>query len=113
MKDNNVYRKMDNGRYVPVGIYCGDDRWLPDGIWYVRHHDNVYSMSSLKHLEVIFKTGDAKNVDLTELCGMEDLCDYIMSSQEFKNMMDSDKGFSVSDLVHICVKKLNEKKNGK
>ena len=31
---------MDNGRYVPVGIYCGDDRWLPDGIWYVRHHDN-------------------------------------------------------------------------
>ena len=26
MKDNNVYRKMDNGRYVPVGIYCGDDR---------------------------------------------------------------------------------------
>lgn len=25
MKDNNVYRKMDNGRYVPVGIYCGDD----------------------------------------------------------------------------------------
>ena len=25
---------MDNGRYVPVGVYCGDDRWLPDGIWY-------------------------------------------------------------------------------
>ena len=40
MKDNNVYRKMDNGRYVPVGVYCGDDQWLPDGIWYVRHHDN-------------------------------------------------------------------------
>lgn len=66
-------------------------------------------MSSLKPLEGIFKTGDVKNVDLTELCGMEDLCDYIMSSQEFKNMMDSNKGFSVSDLV----KKLNEKKNGK
>ena len=26
MKDNNVYRKMDNGRYVPVGIYCGLER---------------------------------------------------------------------------------------
>ena len=37
-------------------------------------YNNVYSMSSLKPLEGIFKTGDAKNVDLTELCGMEDLC---------------------------------------
>ena len=26
MKDNNVYRKMDNGRYVPVGVYCGDEK---------------------------------------------------------------------------------------
>lgn len=108
MKDNNVYLKNDKGRYIPYGV-CYQPEYLPDGIWYVRHTDYGKSTTSVKYLEGLYKMGDVKSIDLTELCGMEDLCDYITRSKEFKELMNSKTGFSPNDIVHICVKKLVEK----
>lgn len=108
IKDDNVYLKNDKGRYVPYGVCCHPE-YLPDGIWYVRHTDYGRSTISVKYLEGLFRVGDAKPVDLTELCGMENLCEYITGSKEFKELMNSKTGFSPNDVVHICVKKLVEK----
>ena len=108
MKDNNVYLKTDRGRYIPYGV-CYQPEHLPDGIWYVRHTDYGKSITSVKYIEGLYKVGDSKSIDLTELCGMEDLCEYITNSKEFKETINSKSGFSSNDIVHLCVKKLVEK----
>lgn len=105
MKDENVYRKMDNGRYVPFGVCCEPDN-MPDGLWYVRHREHGKSTTSIPYLQGLFKVGDAKQVDVTELCGMEDLCGYIMESKDFRDMINYGTGYSINDIVHFCVKKL-------
>lgn len=105
MRNENVYRKGDNGRYIPFGICCEPDN-MPDGIWYVRHKNYSRGMTSISYLEGLFKVGDAKYIDVTEICGMEDLCDYIIDSPEFREVINCSKGYSINDLVHVCVKKL-------
>jgi hypothetical protein len=108
MKDENVYRKMDNGRYVPFGV-CYEPDNMPDGIWYVRHREYSKSTTSVPYMQGLFKVGDAKQVDITELCGMEDLCDYIMESKEFNDTVKNEEGCTLNDIVHVCVKKLVDK----
>lgn len=108
MKDENVYRRGDNGRYIPYGICCEPDN-MPDGIWYVRHRDYSRSTTSVNYMQGLFKVGDAMEIDLTKLCGMEDLVDYIMDSKEFRETADYSKGYSLNDIVHVCVAKLVEK----
>lgn len=108
MKDENVYRKMDNGRYAAYGVCCEPSN-LPDGIWYVRHKDHSHAITSVPYMQGLFKMGNAKQVDVTEICGMEDLCDYIMDSKEWREMMNDENGHTLNDLVHLCVAKIVEK----
>ena len=110
MKDNNVYRKMDNGRYVPVGIYCGDGRWLPDGIWYVRHHTHSWSMSNGSYLQGIFEIPRKEPIDMSAICDMKDLVDEIMSSEEFRNIPDRISTYEyVCKIIAIAQAKISQK----
>ena len=108
MKDFNVYRKKDNGRYEPFGVQYDKD-YLPDGIWYVRHHDYSRGLTSVGYLQGLFKVGEKNEIDITEICGMEDLVDYITHSDEWCETLNSPKGYTLNDIVHICVKKLVDK----
>lgn len=108
MKNDNIYMKGDNGRYIPFGV-CYQPNYLPDGIWYVRHHDHGWASTAVSYMQGLFKVGDAKELDITELCGMEDLCDYIMSSKEYIDTISNSKGYSINDIIHVCVQKLVDK----
>lgn len=105
MKDQNVYRKLDNGRYQPYGV-CYEPDNLPDGIWYVRHHEYSREMSNIKYLQGLFKVGDSEQVNIPQLCGLADYADEILRSEEFSTLMG--KGYSVQDIVTLTVSKVFE-----
>ena len=98
MKDDKVYRKADNGRYIPFGICCQPDH-MQDGIWYVRHGEGSRTTTSVGYMAGLFKMGDSKTIDVTKLCGMEDLCDEIMNSKEFNEVINRKEGHSISDML--------------
>lgn len=109
MKDQNIYRKMDNGRYKPFGI-CYQPKHLSDGIWYVKHYDYDRGITSVPYIAGLFRVGDAKEIDIPTLCGMEDMCDKIFNSKEYKELTNG--SYSINDLVHVCVKVIyDESKN--
>lgn len=86
MKDNNVYYKKDNGRYEPFGIYGMYD-YLPDGIWYVKHGSHSRSITSFSYLENIYKVGDAKQIDIPEICGMANLAQEVMENDSMQELL--------------------------
>ena len=103
MKDNNIYIKKDNGRYVPYGIAVNED-YLFDGIWYVRHNDYSRSITNAdKYLPSLFKLGDKpEKIDIPKLCAMNDYVNYVLESKEFKELCDNGK-FSFNDLTSKIV----------
>lgn len=115
MKDENIYRKLDNGRYQAFGV-CYQPEHLCDGIWYVKHHEYGRSITSVPYVTGLFRIGDTKEIDIPTLCGLEDICNKIYESQEYRDLINSKNGYCIQDIVHICVKKMydfsQEKKNG-
>lgn len=83
-RDDNIYVKMDNGRYRPYGQRC-DENYLYDGIWYVRHSEHSKSITNVDHyMEGLFRVGDRpQKIDVPRLCAMQDYVDYILSSDKF------------------------------
>ena len=104
MKDENVYRKLDNGRYQAFGVYYHPN-YLTDGIYYVRHKEAGRSISSVPYIAGLFRVGYSKEIDIPTLCGMEDLCDKITESKEFRELVDKGS-YSIQDIIHVCVKVL-------
>lgn len=107
MKDENIYIKKDNGRYEPVGIWTNRD-YMFDGIWYVRHSKYTKSITSVPYLATMFHM-DVNPVNINLVCGLEDNVDYIINSPEWKELFDKNNGYSLNDIVHLCVKKLYER----
>ena len=116
--DDNVYVKRGN-RYVPFGVRY-NERYLPDGIWYVRHFDHSYGHTNVDHyISGLFKVGDTpKMVDIPQLCSMQSYVDYVLASPEFREIMDSN-GYSLYDwtckivaLVINLNKTIKDKENG-
>lgn len=86
--DNNVYVKRGN-KYVPFGVRY-DERYLPDGIWYVHHDEHSSRCTNVDHyLSGLFKVGDDPKgfIDIPKLCKMDTYVDYVLKSQEFRDML--------------------------
>lgn len=110
-KDENVYLKNDNGRYQAFGV-CYQPDYLSDGIWYVQHHDYGRSVTSVPYIAGLFRVGEAKEIDIPTLCGLEDMCNKIYDSEEYRNLINSKNGYCIQDIVHVCVKIMyDESKN--
>jgi hypothetical protein len=100
---DNVYKKDKNGKYVPFGLRY-DENYLPDGIWYVRHHEGCHSMSNVPYLEGLYKLASPEDFgDIKQLCSLQEYSDFIMDSQEFRDLIDDPKGYTISELVSLCV----------
>ena len=105
MKDNNLYRKLPNGRYKAIGVCENLDR-LTDGIYVVHHYANGRSVTSIPYLEGIHKVGEAKKLDIPTLSGIEQIADYVLHSQEICELIK--KSFSVADVVRVAIRKTLE-----
>ncbi len=105
MKDDNLYRKLPNGRYKAIGV-CENLDTLTDGIYVVHHYANGRSITSIPYLEGIHKVGEAKKLDIPTLCGIEQIADYVLHSREIGELMQ--KSFSVADIVQVAVQKTIE-----
>ena len=81
MTDDNVYFKKGNGRYEPIGVRVNRD-YLPDGIYYIRHHEYGRSTTSVPYLAGVFRIGDATKIDIPTICGLEDMVDKITNTEE-------------------------------
>lgn len=109
--DNNVYIKSGR-KYVPFGIRY-DQKYLPDGIWFVRHYDHSIGTANADHyLRGLFKVGDAPGVvDIPRLCSMQTYVDYVLQNEEFKKLISNERGVSLLDLtakITALVVKLND-----
>jgi hypothetical protein len=113
--NNNVYIKRGR-KYIPFGSRY-DERYLPDGIWFVHHNEYSHGHTNVDHyLEGLFRVGDSpKVIDVPKLCSMKKYVDYVLESKEMRDIMDSGR-FSYLELVSkitALVVELNEKvKNG-
>ena len=109
MKNENVYKKDINGNYVPFGL---EYDYLPDGIWYVRHHEGCNSISNVGYLEGLYKLSDADDfIDIKQLCSLQEYVDFILDSDEFKNMLNNEKGYTLNELISLCVSQVFKKNN--
>lgn len=104
MTDDNVYFKKGNGRYEPIGVRVNRD-YLPDGIYYIRHHEHGRSTTSVPYLAGVFRIGDATKIDIPTICGLEDMVDKITNTREYIDMINEGK-FSIHDIICLCVKKM-------
>lgn len=98
----NVYVKKGR-KYIPFGI-APDEQYLPDGIYYIRHQDHSRATTSAAHMAGLFKVGDAKHINIPEICGLEDMCDRVKSSKEWQELIK--QPVSLDQLVHMVVKKV-------
>lgn len=107
--DRNVYIKRGR-RYIPFGMRVMN--YLPDGIWYIRHYDNSYGTTNIDHyLSGLYKVGELPEaIDIPRLCSLHTYCEYVMSSPEFKELMDN-HSYSFQELtskIVALVVKLND-----
>jgi hypothetical protein len=82
MDDNNVYRKLPNGRYKAIGYQYNND-WLSDGVWICRVKKGGKSIVNGEYYAPkygLFKAGDNRPVDYTKLGGCSELTEYIANS---------------------------------
>jgi hypothetical protein len=52
---------------------------------------------------------DTNPVNINLVCGLEDNVDYITNSDEWMELFRREKGYSLNDIVHLCVKKLYDR----
>ncbi len=107
--DNNVYKKNKDGTYTPIGL---THNYLPDGIWYVRHHSGCTSISNISYLEGLYKLASPNDfIDIKQICSLQEYSDFIMDSQEFKDALEN--GYTLNELVSICVSMIFKKNKTK
>lgn len=103
-EDKNVYKKVGR-KYVPIGLRIGG-RWLPDGIWIVRHKEHGCQTTNAGYLAQIYgicKIGDNVEADFTKLASMEEYADVVAKTI---NNNCSDKGMTTMNLSRKIVKAL-------
>lgn len=109
MKDQNVYYKDDNGNYIPFGLRY-DENYLPDGIWYVRHHEGCKSISNVNYLSGLLKLADPEEFNnALEIGLLTDEIDYILRSKEMGELLG--RSYTINELVSLCVGLLYKKNN--
>ena len=109
--DENVYIKDKNGVFTPIGL---THDYLPDGIWYVRHHDSIHSNTNVRYLEGLYKLADQSDFkDIKQICSLQEYSDFILDSQEFKDLINNQKGYTLNELVSLCVSQVFKKNKNK
>lgn len=103
-----VYRKVGN-RYKPIGV-CEPIDHIPDGIWYVRHKKNSRGLTSMDYIGEMLKVGNSEDITMNTQCGLTDIAEKIMDSNEFRDMMS--KGYSLNEMVHLIVRKCYDVSKG-
>lgn len=99
--DSNVYIKRGK-RYIPFGRYY-NEKYLPDGIWYVHHDEHSMGHTNADHyLSGLYKVGDPEIINIQKICGLHNYTEYILNSQEFHKIMDSGH-YSYQELVSKIV----------
>ena len=107
--DDNFYRKNSDGTYSAAGVSVDRD-FLTDGIWYVKHHTNSWSMSNGSYLQGIFEIPRMEPIDMSAICDMKDLADKIISSEEFKNIPDTISTYDfICKIIAIAQAKIAQK----
>ena len=107
--DDNFYRKNSDGTYSAAGVSVDRD-FLTDGIWYVKHHTNSWSMSNGSYLQGIFEIPRKEPIDMSAICDMKDLADKIISSEEFKNIPDTISTYDfICKIIAIAQAKIAQK----
>ena len=102
-EENNVYRKDKNGDYIPFGLKY-DENYLPDGIWYVRHHNVFHSTANIQYLEGLYKLSSPDDFkDIRQICSLQEYTDFILDSNEFRELMNNERGYTLNELVSLCV----------
>jgi len=99
-KDNSLYKQVKPGVYEPVGIN-DNTVCMGDGIWYVHHHNT--GKTSGEYLARIWKLGDVEVVNYARLCGMQDLSEKVLMSDELHDMTRN-VSFSIGDVVRATIK---------
>lgn len=97
----NIYRKTKSGKYEPIGLSYD---YLPDGIWFIRHHDHCISRTNVSYLEGLYKLFDIDDLkDIKQLCSLQEYTDFILDSDELHDIIDNEKGYTINELVSMCV----------
>ena len=101
---------LPNGRkkYVPCGIEVND---LPTGIYFVDIRNHIKETVSCSYLGQLYKVGEPKEIDLTEICGMHHLASVVMETEEFREFMK--KANSTFELVAKIIAIINSLKKDK
>ena len=93
-------------KYVPCGIY---EMELPTGIFFVDIRKNAKEIATGSYISQLYKIGDPKHIDLTELCGLHQLANRVMETKEFRELMS--KSCSASEIVSKTIAIINSFKN--
>lgn len=109
--DNNVYCKMSNGRYKPIGIRTTEE-YITDGIWRVKHHEYGGTQTTrMDYLTGLYKLFNSQKIDLRIVGGLEDIYDEITHSDEFLELMHSERGYCPADIVRLTLAYIYKKQN--
>lgn len=104
-----LYRKIRNTqtgstRYYPV--YTTGDT-LPDGIWYIHSRPGVRGTTDVNYIAELLRIGDAKDIDITEICGASNIADEVMRDERVQEVWS--RSHSLQDIVYATVGVLLEK----
>lgn len=101
---------LPNGRkkYVPCSIAVDD---LPTGIYFVDVRKNSREKVSCSYLGQLYKVGEPKEIDLTEICGMHHLANEVIQHEDFIEFMN--KPHSIFDIVAKTIAIINNLKKEK
>ena len=101
---------LHNGRkkYVPCGVEVND---LPTGIYFVDIRKHSKETVSCSYLGQLYKVGEPKEIDLTEICGMHRLANEVIQHNDFREFMN--KSHSIFDIVAKTIAIINNLKKEK
>lgn len=105
-EDRNVYVKK-GGKFEPMGVLTGDS-YLPDGLWYVHHYDYRYSTTSAEYIQGLFRMGGADIPEIEKICGLEEYVQAIFDSKPYRDLIESNKGYSLNEIIHVAVAQVFE-----
>ena len=95
-------------KYVPCSVMVDD---LPTGIYFVDIRKNVKETASCTYLSQLYKVGEPKQIDLTEICGMHQLAARVMETEEFRKLLS--KSHSIAEIVEKTIAIINSFKKEK
>lgn len=101
---------LPNGRkkYVPCGVEVDD---LPTGIYFVDIRKEAREKVSCSYLAQLYKVGEPKEIDLTEICGMHNLAHKVMNTEDFRELIN--KPHSIAEIVEKTIAIINNLKKEK